>query len=324
MNSLIPRILAFVLCLAGATSAFSTQPESPLLALARELVDTYYGDRYNLTEAAALVKQAYQKNPKDAHVFIQAARITAMGGTLSWGRHEEGMLESYVELLDKAMALDPTNAKAHIFKAQAFDVNGKREQQLVSLDKAKAMGTDDPWLLIGYGNYYRGVGNLPKAFEFFSRLEYLGPGETPSQRRAYIAALWELHTLVPKGQTPDQRLRSFAARAMENRHPRDAYTPLHYAGSFLDNHLYTEAIAHGREALKTMDFGAGRMVLVASLYAQAANQLTKGWPPEHLNVWTDEAHSFGLKKDDVLEYLIKRRGGGSYAPLEASLRKVMR
>lgn len=318
------RIFVFAFCLLGAVSASGAQRESPLVAQARELVDTYYGDQTNFVKAAALLERAYLTDPKDAHVFVQAARITVMGGSLTFGRFREGTFERYSALLDKAIELDPANPKAHILKAEVFFQAKQHAQELASLDKAKATQTTDPWLQIGYARHYRATGNLAEAFEYYKELERRGPGKTPSDRKAYISALDAVSTIQVGDEDMAAKLRKYAALALKHRYPRDAWTPQSYAEDFLNIHQYDDAILYAREALKTMNYGAGRLTLAASLYAKAASLHTKGRSEAELKPIIAEARTFGFDKNEVLEYLVKRRGLGSYAPLVPSLEKVIR
>lgn len=323
-DSLKPTILALAFCLLGAASAFGAERESYQVSQARLLVDTYYGNQANFREAAALLEQAYVKDPRDANVFVQAARITVMGGALSFGRFKEGTFERYSALLDKAIELDPANPKAHILKAEVFYKVKNHGQELTSLDRAKALGTVDPWLQLGYARHYQATGDAARALGYYMEVERRGPGATPSERKAYVAALRGLTTLQVGDEDMVAKLRKYAALALKGRYPRDAWTPLGYAEDFLDRHLYDEAIFYAREALKTMNFGAGQMTLAASLHAKAAKLHAEGQSLDRLKPILDEARAFGFRKDDVLEYLVRRRGiGGSYAPLVPSLEKVL-
>lgn len=323
-NPLKQKIFAFACCFLVAASAFGAQPESHLVSQARELVDTYYGDQANFTKATELLEQAYLTDPKDANVFVQAARITVLGGVLTFGRYQEGTFERYSALIDSAIELDPANPKAHMLKAQVFFNAKKHDQELASLEKAKATNTADPWLQIGYGRHHRATGSLGKALEYYTQVQNRGPGGTPSERRAYIVALDVLTSIQVDGEDMLAKLRQHAALALQNRYPRDAWTPHGYAETFLDNHLYDDAIFYAREALKTMDFGFGRLALAASLYAKAAQLHTEGRAHAELKPIINEAQAFGFHKDDVLEYLVKRRGiKGSYGPLVPALEKVI-
>ena len=71
------------------------------------------GDSRLLARATALLQQALAANPKDAHVYVQAARVTYAGGHINYNNYEPGSLELADALVDKALVLDPENAHAH-------------------------------------------------------------------------------------------------------------------------------------------------------------------------------------------------------------------
>lgn len=318
-------VLLPLLCCVSAAGWAASQPESKTVAQARELVDTYYGNQANLIGAARLLELAHQADPRDAHVFVQAARITVMGGYLSFGNYESGTFERYGALLDKAIALDGTNAKAHILKAQVFANQKRYREQLQELDKAKALETTDPWLLIGYASYYKNIGSGPDAYDFYSQVERRGPGATASERKAYVSALAALSGMLEPAEKREDKLRKYAALALKERYPTDAWTPHGYAEDFLDYHLFDDAIVYAREALKTMDYGAGRRTLAGALYAKAAQLVLDGRPLKESKPYIDEAETFGFSKAAVIEYLVQRRGiGGSLDVLTSTLDKIIR
>lgn len=312
MRNLLSRLLLVPLFFLTATLGFEAiaapTPETPLVAEARELVDTYYGNG-NLLKAAALLERAYAENPKDANVFIQAARITVMGGHIKFDEFKSGTFERYAALLDKALALDPDHPKAHILKAEVFYRQKRYADQLRELDLAKATGTNDPWLQIGYGVHYKATNAKIKWLEAYDSVIERGPGKTASERKAYIAALRALSG-VTSGETYEVKLRKTAAIALKERYPTDAWTPHGYAEYFIDEQLFDDAIFYAREALKTMDFGAGRLTLAAALYGKAALLLATGAPPAEIEKLSSEAKKFRYSKETILHYLFVERGQG--------------
>jgi tetratricopeptide (TPR) repeat protein len=220
--------------------------------------------------------------------------------------------------------LDPSNAKAHLLKAQVFERRGQYDQQLAELDKARALGTSDPWLQLGYATYFERLNSWAQAYEQYSQVEQRGPGKTASERKAYVYALRGLRSLPERGEDVPARVRKYAAIALASRYPTDAWTPLAYAEDFIDYQLFDEAIHYSREALKTMDFGAGRLTLAASLYARAAQLTMSKAPRKVVAPFIDEAKKFGFSQSTILEYLIERRGyDRSLVVLEPALRAII-
>jgi hypothetical protein len=293
--------------------------ETPIIAEARELLDTYYGND-NLIKASALLERGYKSNSDNSHFFVQAARATVMGGQMSFGESRPNTIERYGMLLDRAIALDDSNSKAHILKAQVFAYTD-RAAQLAELDKAKALGTADPWLLVGYGDYCFDLKALDKAFAMYTEVQRRGPGSRESERRAYVKALSSL-TGFPH-PTDVKMLREYAALAMKARHPADAWTPLTFAESFLDEQLFDESIFHAREALKTMDFGAGRLALASALYGKAAQLTVAGKPPSDSQLFIEEARKFKFTKTEIFSYLSRRDPQGRLRALVPTFNSII-
>jgi tetratricopeptide (TPR) repeat protein len=329
MQKLVRKLLVFsfflVHAMVGDLSAFAAPlAESARVAEARELLDTYYGNQANLIRSAQLLERAFEANPMDANVFVQAARITVMGGHLKFDEYQNGTFERSSALLDKAISLDPRNVQAHILKASAFRRQGAYQNQLVELDRAKDLGTNDPWLQVGYGSYYRLTNSLGRSYEAYSDVARRGPGSTASERRAYIAAIDVLRTFNVGGVQAKDKIREYAAIALKERYPTDAWTPLGYAEHFIDYHLFGDAIFYAREALKTMDFGAGRLTLAAALYARAAQLTSMGGSPKEIETLLSEARKFEFSKATILEYLLERRGiKGSLKVFAPELDKIV-
>ena len=305
---LTPCVIAFVLATLGGNAVAA--PEAPDVAQARELLDTYYGDRHNLEQAAVLLKRAYDRDPKDADVYVQAGRATIMGAFVGLGRYEAGSREAYGALLDRALALDPKHAKAHILKSEVFAFDGRREEELRELDTAKALGTSDPWLDMGYARYYRSIRKTSEAYSYWGAVQARGPGATASDHKAYVTALWHMCGIRLEGEDMVKKVREFGAIALRERHPADAYTPANWSEFFVDYELFDDAIAYARVALQTMSFGAGRSALAMGLYGKAAQQLMAGRPmndPE-VQALLKEARSLRIPRQQLLPYFLEYRG----------------
>lgn len=318
MHALSPLLRAW--CVAALLALSSLQavagPESPEVAQARELVDTYYGDTSILRRAAALLQKAYEQNPDDSHIYLQAARVTVMGGHLSFGRFANGTLESYASLLDRALALDPKNAKAHILKAEAFNLAGRHYEELLELDAAKALGTPDPWLLMGYGRYYIATNEALRGYQFYIDVKERGPGRTASERKAYVQAVTNMRRLKIGDRSQAELQTELAALALKERYPTDAWTPLTWAEEFFERERFDDAIFYSREALRTMKFPAAYKVLSAALYVKAAVLVHQGVPETapQIQVLIEEARGTGVPPERVLAYFVEYRDHRSTIP----------
>lgn len=297
MNHAAVFALAFGFAFAG-TSRAEPATSTALALEAKAALDAYYGNPAQLERAAQLLTRAVTANKADALVWVQAARLTVKGGHVVRTEFRPGSLEAYGELLDRALSIDPNNAKAHILKAEYFDLKGDLAAERAALDKARQTGTDDPWLLVGYGRLHRNIGDLDRAIGYHSEARARGPGSTLEQRNAYVGALNGLaNCAAAKGD--ENALRELTEATRRGRDPRDAWALGNHADFLVRACMFDEAITVAREALRTMDYGAGRLTLAAAQFGKAA-QLTIAGNRAAAAPLLTEARSHGYSGSSVL------------------------
>lgn len=285
--------------LALPSIALADAGKAAQLALeAKQALDAHYGKQAQLALAAELLARALVEDKENAAIYVQAARLTAKGGHVVATQFRPGSLDAYGELLDRALSLDPNNAKAHILKAEYFHFKGSPASERAELDKAKETGTKDPWLFVGYGRLYGSTGEFDKALASYSEARRRGPGESLEQRNAYVAALNGLAALA--AATGDEKsLLELMDATRKGRDPRDAWALGDLSESLVRACMFDEAIAVGREALQTMNYGAGRLTLTAALYGKAA-ELTLAGSRGLAAPLAQEARNYGYRKASVL------------------------
>lgn len=286
-------------CLTLPGTSWADAPAASRLALeAKEALDAHYGNPAQLTLAAELLTRALAENKDDATVYVQAARLTVKGGHVVSSRFRPGTLDAYGELLDRALALDPGNSKAHILKAEYFHLRRDYDSERAELDKARELGTSDPWLLVGYGRLHEALGDDSKARAYYSEVRSRGPGGRPEQRNAYIGALDRLARFA--ASTGDENaLRDLTAAIRRDRDARDAWSLGNLADSLICAGMFDEAMAASRDALRVMNYGAGRLTLAAALFGKAA-ELTRSGRHGEAAPLLKEARDYGYSKTSVL------------------------
>lgn len=286
-------------CLALPSISLANADKAAQLALeAKQALDAHYGNQAQLTLAAELLVRALAENKENATTYVQAARLTVKGGHVVATQFRPGSIDAYGELLDRALSLDPSNAKAHVLKAEYFHLKGSLAAERAELDKAKGTGTNDSWLLVGYGRLHWSTGDIDKALASYSEARSRGPGASLEQRNAYIAALNGLAKLA--AATGDEKaLRELMDATRKGRDPRDAWALGNLSELLVRAGMFDEAIAVGREALQTMNYGAGRLTLTAALYGKAA-ELTLAGSRGLAAPLAQEARNYGYSKSSVL------------------------
>lgn len=305
----------------GLAVAADSDSSTALVAEARELLDTYYGSRENLRRAGVLLNKAMARNEKDADAYVQAARLAVLGGHIVRYEFVNNTIETYHAFLDRALAIDPENQKAYILKAEAYDIQRDYRSEKKALDQARELGESDPWLWMGYGRYYGQMGDSAARRQFFSKVQALGPGKTNSQRKAYVSALNELALIKPAPGEPS-RLKELASEAWRERYPTDAWTLGNFADIFAFHAMFDDAIIYAREALRTMNYGAGRLTLAVSLYGKAAQLIVENQRPHDADPLISEARTLGFDQADILGRL--HRSSAEVKRLMPTIRTIVR
>lgn len=293
--------LAFSLAFLFQGPVIAQVPVANKVSEAKALIDTYYGDRTQLDAAAILLRQALHSTPNNANAYVQAARLTIKGGHLVHRDFVPGTVDAYAELIDKALAIDPKNQKAHILKAEFFDIRRDFAQEKEELDQAKALGESDPWLWIGYGRFSEKTKDYTSAYAYYSRVKALGAGRSADDRNAYMDSLQRLGRFEsPPSGTPT--IKELARLIKQERHPKDAWVLSNFAEVLLRFGLYDEAIQFSREALGVMNYGAARLTLAAGLYGKAASLINEGKDKDADGLIL-EAARFGFASTDIIDLL---------------------
>jgi tetratricopeptide (TPR) repeat protein len=292
------RRRALLLCaapVAGPAWALPAPDAVRLVADATQLIDTHFGDDDKLAAADRLLQRAVAQEPSNAGACLQLARL----GMARHGR-DTG---HYRHWLDRALRLDPGEAKVHLLAAELHALQGDQHARRAALDQARALGSakNDPWLSIGYARFHGDQGDWALARQLYLRVEAAGPGANPSTRQAYITALTRLAHFTTVSRDP-QRLRALAAQAARERHPDDAWVLGSFAARFVAVGLFEDAVTQARAALRVMNHTAARLTLAAGLYGQAA-ALIRADRTGAAAPLIDEARALGLDGRRVLERL---------------------
>ena len=294
-SSGLMRLLLW-LALCGDVSFSWAADLPPQVAQAKDLLDTYYGDRANIRTARELLKDAFDGSSKDADAYVQAARAFIMIADMSSPQATLDSARTYHALLDKALAIDPRSAKAYILKAEAFHLERAYPQELQSLEKAKELGSTDPWLWVGLGRYYETLGDTTAAYHSYRQATEIRPIASNEDRRGYVKAAYEMATFNPPQGGPSRQ--ELGGMVWRERHPKDAWVLGDFAGLYVYHGMFDDAIRYAKEARKTMDYGMVRAVLAAALYGKAAELITDGNEAEAKR-YAAEADTFGFGKPAV-------------------------
>lgn len=131
---------------AAQTAPLSSKELSAKTYQAQVLLDQYYGDQANIVQAQKLIVEALEVQPRFVPAYIQAARITIMGGHIAYYEFRGGTLERAEAILLKAKELEPGNAEIYGLLGHVYFLKRNLDAAIESLDKAKDLKSANPWL----------------------------------------------------------------------------------------------------------------------------------------------------------------------------------
>lgn len=298
--------MADAMALGWSADVPSAEAEGRAVASAKQLIDTYYGQSEKLKLARELLTPALEGRGLSATAYVQAARVMIMTSNTS----DPQTAINYHALLDKAIKLDPKNAKAYILKAEAFDIQGDFERELGALMLAKSLGTTDPWLSMGFARHGESTNNPTSAYWSYRKVVDDGVGDSSESQRAYTSALTKLarYQRVPGAL----KLKELAERAQKFRHPDDAWVLGNFASHFIAEGLFGDAIAFAAQARKVLDYNRARALLAIALYGKAAELAKAGKSQDAFEVIA-QARSVGVDYRQLLrtldQYDVKHMNG---------------
>ena len=128
----------------------------------------------DLVAAARHFEQAVQIDPRHARAW------TALAGAYSVYGHEELRDASYRideqrQALERALAIDPDLAEAHVRLARHFVATGDRASAEAAFARARAVGPNDPLVLATLASRESRAGRLEAAIELAQRLVDIDP-----------------------------------------------------------------------------------------------------------------------------------------------------
>jgi Tfp pilus assembly protein PilF len=240
--------------------------QGKLVSQAREWLDAYpAGGSEGLAQARENLEKVLKASPNNAQARIQMARFHIKAGYINSRNFTPGSLDRANWELKRALAADPKSADAYVLQGHLFFLLYRPVDALKSLEKAKAIGTDNPFL---YLNWVDALMDLKRWNEAEEQLRNLLARYGEGVRGSVHAKLAGIYRSQGKLDEADKQYREFLALE-----PRDAWGHGNYAYFLLFTRgMPDAAITEAEKALEIMNYGIGRLTLAAALYAKWAQE----------------------------------------------------
>jgi Tfp pilus assembly protein PilF len=286
-NALKTRLLFALMCLSsvvvGIADAPAAEPAAgtqPQVARAARLLDGWEGSGNGLRLARTLLDEALADNPDSAQAYREYARYYMMNGYVRRSIYEHGALEAAERSLDKAIALSPEYAEAHVLRGHLYEQMERPDQARLALERAEQLGTDDPWLHLNWADVLLDEHRYDEAADRYRKVLASGALD----RHVEISAregLIQYYKHTKQLDKAEQGYRELIARV-----PDSAWVHGNFAAYMLCwQEDYRTAIAEAEKARSLMDYGIARLTLSAALYRQWAQEVLDGKEAEAERTW---------------------------------------
>lgn len=269
----------------------STEQQQLLLKEAKKSIDSWHGDPAPLITAKAILDQLLEKDPKLVPAHLQMYRFYKKDGYISRKKYKPGSLESAERHLKLALRYDPGYADTYVFYADLYLLKNNAAAARQALEKAKTIGTQDPWFDLEWADLLRLEGKKEEAGAALNKL--IAGGTTD---KTVLAAAYDNLITYYMERKEFAEVKTLYEKMFEL-DPTNAWS----RGNYADFLLYElgdvdGAIRYADIALRIMNYGMGRFTLASALYAKWAGLYMEKRQPE-------EAKKYFAAAQEVYPYM---------------------
>ena len=250
---------------------------------ARELLDSWNGQTAILDQAHAKLEQIIKSDPQNYLALFQIARYQMDSGytnssTVRLNNHEfsvhhylPGTIEQVEETIKHVHLINPLFSHAYVFQAhiQIDQIQLERAEEYLAKAESIEANTLDANLAWARLNIARG--EYSKAHE---RLQFVLQSNRSDNLDRKWANTYLVNIYIQEGENEEAVA---LYKALVDADPNDAWLRGSFA-LYLSETLgrQSEAISQATEALKIMNYGAGRRILALAYYRKWAELVAQG------------------------------------------------
>ena len=131
--------------------------------------------RANNAEARALLRRAIQIDPGSAGAYSALAETYYIAVAMGWAESPREFVGRAEEMANKALGLDPSQARAHVTLGRIHLFQDHYDQAIAELDHAIEANPNDGYALAGRGNVLMWLGRTDAAIEALERAQRIDP-----------------------------------------------------------------------------------------------------------------------------------------------------
>lgn len=292
MNLHARILLVFTILLGFSASSHADKTNNTVIikthqaevAEAEALLDSWRGDAKVLNAAKMKLDASLRLNPDYAAAHRQYVRYYIMSGYSSGNTSEATAIAAAEASLNEALRLDPESAQNYITAGHLYFLQNRIEDASNALAKARAIGTENPWLALNTASVLLAQGRLDEAAIQYRSVVDSGTKNSKAMSSA-LDGLITYYRETAEFEKVDALFHQLIAHE-----PETAW----YYGNYAEFLLCTEdnaeaAATQFRIALDRMNYGLAQAGLAAALYRKGV--VVKNSQPKLASKLTAEARS---------------------------------
>ena len=264
---------------------------------AQILIDEYFGRGNNLSEAAVLLDEVIKKDKNYVPAYIEMSRIVLKGGHIVNYEFRGGTLNVAYSLLNEAININPKYGGTYVLLGHVYSMAGQLPAASEALEKAAALGTNNPWLHNNSAFVFYTQKNYLMARSAYEKIVAKGPGKTSQQRNSYIDAIEQLMKIAYL-ESNSIELLNLAKTVVQSAYPDNAWTWGNAGGLLCRDGYFDLGLEYNRKALSIMQYGVARGNVAFCLYGKWA-ELTEAGKHKQAEAYFLEAYQINANIREI-------------------------
>ncbi len=288
----------------GVSSAMAAQDKEQLLSKASQALDAWSGQAEVLSNARAILEEILKFDPSFAPAHYQLARYYLKEGYAGSRNGIDHYRPDSIQNADKeilnTLQLDPKYADAFVLRASIFMSLGKLPLARSSLEAARRLKTNSPWLDLELADLLSLENKPEQAIRVYENIITKGTSNKRVLGSAYerLANLYLIMGDIDKSDKMRQ-----ADIALD---PGDAWAHGNYANFLLFKRGdFDGAIREASAALRIMPYPMAQSILAAALYMKWAHLLIDEKRPEEAQKYYVAAYELYPDRHQMLNIVNK-------------------
>jgi len=262
---------------------------------AQKLIDTDFGHHTDIVKATKILTAVIKQDRTYAPAYVQMAKVVLASRDQIEEKHQQKILETAGEFVNTAIDLDPDYAETYVQAVRLHILSGNYELALATVNKAKLLGSTNPWLESYVAKIHYATSRYSEADNAYQLISDKGRGNTAMQYKVYMTAVTQQMNIAYLTSNLE-RMQALATKLVESANPQDAKPWANAGGVLCREGLYDKGIEYTQNSIAILKGKHAQKNLALCHYGKWAELRSKG------NVKVAEQHfstAYALNSDLV-------------------------